>query len=196
MADEAVRGVRIRAATPDDAAALAEIYAPFVRRSHISFETDPPDAVEMRARMAASVGLYPWLAAEEESGEVAGYAYAARFRPREAYRFAVETSVYLRAGAENRGLGRRLYATLLAILKDQGFSQAIAAIALPNDSSVRLHEKLGYRQAGTYQRVGYKLGRWWDVGLWQLPLAATTDPPTEPRPDTASDLAEALSRSG
>lgn len=192
--------MRIRAATSDDAAALAGIYAPFVRGSHISFETDPPDASEMRARMAAGDGLYPWLAAEAESGEIAGYAYAARFRPREAYRFAVETSVYLRAGAGGQGLGKRLYAELLAILEMQGFSQAVAAIALPNDPSVRLHEKLGYRPAGTYRRVGYKLGRWWDVGLWQRPLAAADDPPSEPRRWAASDLdsalSQALSRSG
>jgi phosphinothricin acetyltransferase len=188
--------VRIRAATPDDAAALAEIYAPFVTGSHISFETEPPDSVEMRSRMEAGGALYPWLVAEAESGEVAGYAYAARFRPREAYRFAVETSVYLRTGAESRGFGIRLYAALLAILEAQRFSQAIAAIALPNDSSVRLHERLGFRRAGIYSQVGYKLGRWWDVGLWQRPLAAAGDPPAELQHGTASDLAEALSRFG
>jgi len=187
--------VRIRAATPDDAAALAEIYAPFVTGSHISFETEPPDPAEMGARMAAGGGLYPWLLAETEAGEVAGYAYAARFRPREAYRFTVETSVYLRAGADGGGLGRRLYGPLLEILEGQGFSQAIAAIALPNDASVRLHERLGFRHAGTYERVGYKLDRWLDVGLWQRPLAQAADPPTEPRPSAASDLIEALSRS-
>lgn len=186
--------MRIRAATPDDAAALAEIYAPFVAGSHISFETEPPDAAEIGTRMAAGGFLYPWLVAEGGGG-VAGYAYAARFRPREAYRFTVETSVYLRAGAEGSGLGRRLYGPLLAMLEAQGFSQAIAAIALPNKASVRLHERLGFRHAGTYERVGYKLDRWWDVGLWQRPLAAAADPPAEPRPGTEADLAEALSRS-
>lgn len=187
--------MKIRAATPDDAAALAEIYAPFVTGSHISFETGPPDVAEMRSRMDAGCGLYPWLVAEPESGEVAGYAYAARFRPREAYRFAVETSVYLRSGAESRGLGRRLYEPLLAILEAQGFSQAIAAIALPNLASVRLHERLGFRHAGTYERVGYKLDRWWDVGLWQRPLAQLTVPPPEPRPCTQAELSDSLSRS-
>ena len=188
--------MRIRAATSDDAAALAEIYAPFVRASHISFETKPPDAADMGDRMSAGGGLYPWLVAEDETGKATGFAYAARFRPREAYRFAVETSVYLRPGAESRGLGGRLYGPLLAILEVQGFIQAIAAIALPNGASVRLHEKLGYRHAGTYSRVGYKMDRWWDVGLWQRPLVAPADPPTEPRLFAAADLAEALSRSG
>jgi phosphinothricin acetyltransferase len=187
--------MRIRAATLDDAAALAEIYEPFVTASHISFETEPPDAARMRSRMAEAGGLYPWLIAEDESKAVAGYAYASRFRPREAYRFAVETTVYLRPGAEGIGLGRGLYAPLLTILEAQGFSQAIAAIALPNDASVRLHERLGYAHAGTYSRVGHKMDCWWDVGLWQRPLAATGDPPAEPRPFTPADLAAALSRS-
>jgi phosphinothricin acetyltransferase len=102
----------------------------------------------------------------------------------------------LRTGAEGRGLGRRLYAPLLAILEAQGFSQAIAAIALPNDASVRLHERLGFTRAGTYARVGYKMGRWWDVGLWQRPLAGAADPPAEPRTFLPADLAEAVSRSG
>ncbi len=188
--------MRIRAATLDDAAALAEIYEPFVRASHISFETEPPDAAGMRSRMAEGGGLYPWLIAEDESKGGVGYAYAARFRPREAYRFAVETTVYLRPGAEGMGLGRRLCAPLIAILEAQGFSQAIAAIALPNQASVRLHERLGFSHAGTYGRVGYKMGRWWDVGLWQRPLASLADPPPEPRPFLPADLAEAVSRSG
>jgi L-amino acid N-acyltransferase YncA len=196
LADQAVRGVRIRAATPDDAAALAEIYAPYVTGSAVSFETEAPDAAEMRARIAAGGALYPWLAAEDEAGAVAGYAYAARFRPREAYRYAVETTIYLRPDAQGRGLGRRLYSPLLAMLETQGFTQAIAAIALPNEASVKLHEKLGFRHAGAYERIGYKVGGWWDVGLWQRPLAPAAEPPAEPRPFGTADLAAALSRSG
>jgi phosphinothricin acetyltransferase len=188
--------VRIRAATSDDAAALAQIYAPYVTASAVSFENVPPGEEEMRARIEAGGALYPWLAAESDEGEVAGYASAASFRAREAYRFAVETSVYLRAGARGRGLGRALYTPLLAMLEAQGFIQAIAAIALPNDSSVRLHEKLGFRHSGTYGRIGYKMGGWWDVGLWQRPLARAADPPAEPRPFRPSDLAASLSRSG
>jgi phosphinothricin acetyltransferase len=173
--------MRLRAATPDDSAAIAEIYAPFVSGSSVSFETEPPDEAAMKDRIEAGGGLYPWLVAESGDGSLLGYAYAARFRERPAYRFAVETSVYLRSGASGRGLGRRLYEPLLAILEDQGFTQAIAAITLPNDSSVRLHERLGFERAGTYRQVGWKFGTWHDVGLWQRGLAPAGNPPTEPR---------------
>ena len=173
--------MRPRAATPDDAAAIADIYAPFVKGSSVSFETEPPDEAAMRARIEAGGELYPWLVAEE-GGTILGYAYAARFRDRPAYRFAVETSVYLRPGAGGRGLGRLLYEPLLAMLEAQGFTQAIAAITLPNEASVRLHERLGFERAGTYRQVGWKLGAWHDVGLWQRALASAGGPPAEPRP--------------
>lgn len=171
-----------RAATPDDAAAIADIYAPFVTASAVSFETEPPGADAMRARIEAGGGLYPWLVGEAEDGTLLGYAYAARFRERPAYRFTVETSVYLRADAAGRGLGRQLYEPLLAILESQGFTQAIAAITLPNEPSVRLHERLGFERAGTYRQVGWKFHAWHDVGLWQKPLARAGTPPEEPVP--------------
>ena len=174
--------MKLRAATPGDAAAIAHIYAPYVAGSAVSFETEPPDAAEVGRRMAAGGDLYPWLAAEAEDGTLAGYAYACAFRPRPAYRFTVETSVYLRPGAEGQGLGERLYRPLIEMLAAQGFTQAIAAIALPNEASVRLHERLGFRPAGTYAKVGWKLGEWRDVGLWQRPLASPAAPPQEPRP--------------
>jgi phosphinothricin acetyltransferase len=172
--------MRLRPATPDDAAAIADIYAPFVRGSAVSFETEPPDEAAMRARMEAAGGLYPWLVGEDEDGTILGYAYAARFRDRPAYRFVVETSVYLRADAAGRGIGRQLYEPLLAILEARGFTQAIAAITLPNEASVRLHERLGFERAGTYRQVGWKFGAWHDVGLWQRSLAAAGVPPEEP----------------
>jgi L-amino acid N-acyltransferase YncA len=170
----------LRAAAANDAAALAAIYGPYVTDSIVSFETEPPDAAEMRRRIESGGGLYPWLLAEAE-GEAIGYAYASPFRPRAAYRFTVETTVYCRPGNGGRGLGTRLYGRLLAIVRDQGFAQAIGAITLPNLASVGLHEKLGFRHIGTYERVGYKLGEWHDVGLWQCPLAEPADPPAEPR---------------
>ncbi|MGA9581054.1 MAG: arsinothricin resistance N-acetyltransferase ArsN1 family B [Allosphingosinicella sp.] len=173
--------MRPRAATSEDAAAIAEIYAPFVRGSAVSFETEPPGESEIRTRIEAGGALYPWLVAEED-GKLLGYSYAARFRDRPAYRFVVETSVYLRAEAAGRGLGRRLYGHLLAMLEGQGFTQAIAAITLPNLASVRLHERLGFEPAGTYRQVGWKLGEWHDVGLWQRGLARASLPPKEPRP--------------
>jgi len=173
--------VRIRPARADDAAAIASIYADYVRDTAVSFEAEPPGEADMLGRMTEGGGLYPWLAAEED-GALAGYAYAAAFRSRFAYRFAVETTVYLRWGCEGRGLGSALYRPLLAGLEAQGFTQAIAAVTLPNEASVRLHEKMGFEHAGTYRRVGWKLGAWRDVGLWQRQLAAEQSPPDEPRP--------------
>jgi phosphinothricin acetyltransferase len=173
--------MRLRAATPDDAAAIADIYAPFVSASAVSFETELPDAEAMRARIEAGGELYPWIAGEAEDGTLLGFAYAARFRDRPAYRFTIETSVYLRSGAAGRGLGRRLYEPLLATLEARGFTQAVAAVTLPNAASERLHERLGFERAGTYRQVGWKLGAWHDVGLWQRALAAATAKPAEPR---------------
>lgn len=176
--------MRIRLAAAGDAAALAALYAPYVTDSIVSFETEPPDEDEMRARISSSSGgaLYPWLVAAEPSGDILGYASASRFRARDAYRFAVETSVYLARGAEGRGTGSWLYRTLLDTLTAQGFAQAIGAISLPNPASVALHEKLGFAQAGLYRDVGFKFGRWVSVGLWQKPLAPLGDRPAPPRP--------------
>jgi L-amino acid N-acyltransferase YncA len=174
--------VRLRAATPADAAEVAAIYADYVRGSTITFELDPPGPDEMRARIEGVAGAYPWIVAEVEDGRLAGYAYACPFRPRAAYRFAVETTVYLRPDAAGRGLGTSLYRPLLRTLEAQGYTQAIAAIALPNEASVRLHERLGFVHAGTYGEVGFKLGQWLDVGLWQRPLAVQRADPPEPLP--------------
>jgi len=169
----------LRAATPGDAASLSDLYAPYVRETAVSFEVEPPDSAEMRRRIDGGKDLYPWLVAEADAA-ILGYAYAGAFRARPAYRFAVETTVYARRDALGRGVGTRLYETLLAVLAAQGFTQAIGAITLPNSASVALHEKLGFRHAGTYARVGWKLGRWNDVGLWQRALGAGSDAPAEP----------------
>jgi L-amino acid N-acyltransferase YncA len=173
--------VILRAATGADAAAIAALYAPYVTDSIVSFEAEPPSADEIGARMESAGGRYPWIVAEE-GGELVGYAYAAAFRPRAAYCYAVETSVYLAPDAKGQGLGRRLYASLLATLEAQGYAQAIGAITLPNPASVALHERLGFAPAGIYRHVGWKMGGWHSVGLWQRPLAPATVPPTEPKP--------------
>ena len=170
-----------RLAAPDDAAAIAAIYAPYVTDSFVSFEAEAPGEAEMRHRIHSGGALYPWLVVELD-GQVAGYASASPFRPRAAYRYAVETSVYLDRSQCGRGLGRPLYERLLGLLERQGFVQAIGAVTLPNEASVTLHERLGFAKAGTYRQVGWKCGRWLDVGLWQRALARATVPPTEPRP--------------
>lgn len=177
--------IAIRAATPADAAAIAAIYAPHVLSGTVSFETDAPDARQMRARMAASEGLYPWLVAASgdagDGGGVLAYAYATRFRDRPAYRYVVETSIYVAGITQGQGVGRLLYEALVDTLRAQGFTQAIGAIALPNDASIKLHEQVGFRRAGVYREVGFKHGRWIDVGFWQCELNAPATPPVEPR---------------
>ena len=176
--------IRIRAATPADAGAIAAIYAPHVLVGTASFETEAPDAAGMAARMAAGDGLYPWLVAttgpEADDGVVA-YAYATRFRERPAYRFVVETTVYVADAAQRQGAGRLVYEALVDTLRAQGFTQAIGAVALPNEGSIALHEAVGFRRAGVYREVGYKHGQWIDVGYWQCVLHEPATPPVEPR---------------
>ncbi len=176
--------IAIRAARPDDAAAIAAIYAPHVLTGTATFEVEAPDTRQMRARMAASDGLYPWIVATngDEAGGVLAYAYATRFRDRPAYRYAVETTIYVSAAVQGQGVGRLLYQALVDTLRVQGFTQAIAAIALPNDYSIRLHESVGFRRAGVYREVGFKHDQWIDVGIWQRELHAPAVPPVEPRP--------------
>lgn len=174
--------VLIRLAREDDAAALAEIYRPYVEESRISFEERAPDAAEMARRLAGErPGFHPWLVAEE-ANQIKGFASSSPFRTRAAYRWSVETGIYLAADAHRRGIGRRLLIILTDLLERQGYVAAIGAIALPNDASVRLHEALGFVAAGTYRGTGFKHGQWIDVGLWQKDLAPRVQAPAEPLP--------------
>ncbi|MCP3735173.1 N-acetyltransferase family protein [Sphingomonas sp. RP10(2022)] len=175
--------IGLRAATPEDAGAIAAIYAPHVLAGTVSFETEAPDARAMRTRMAASAGLYPWIVATNgaETGGVLGYAYATRFSEREAYRWAVETTIYVADVAQRQGVGRLLYEALIDTLRAQGFTQGIGRIALPNNQSIALHESVGFRRAGVFREIGYKQGQWIDVGYWQCELADAASPPAEPK---------------
>jgi phosphinothricin acetyltransferase len=169
----------IRAALPDDAAVIAAVYAPYVEDTAISFEATPPDAAEMRRRILARPRL-PWLVATR-GDDVVGYAYASQHRTRAAYRWSVDSSVYLAEQEHGHGTGRALYEQLFGQLRDLGFASVYAGIALPNDASVGLHEAMGFQPVGVYRQVGFKLGRWYDVGWWQLGLADAPESPAEPR---------------
>jgi L-amino acid N-acyltransferase YncA len=173
----------IRDAEPGrDAAACAAIYAPHVDASATSFEEATPDAAEMEARIARTQATHPWLVAEE-SGDVVGYAYGCPHRSRAAYRWAADVAVYVAERHRRRGLGLALYEELIERLRRQRFHVACAGITLPNEASVRLHERLGFRPVGVYQRIGWKAGAWRDVGWWELELIpAGPDPPAEPLP--------------
>ena len=160
----------IRAANPQDAAAIAAIYNPYIADTTISFEEEPVSTEDMRGRIAAvQDGGLPWLVLERD-GEIAGYAYATKWRVRHAYRFSVETSVYLAAHHAGKGAGTALYTALLAQLRAAGYRLAIGGIAQPNPASVALHEKMGYRKVAHFGEVGFKFGQWIDVGYWERRL--------------------------
>ena len=172
---------RIRLAEPADAAQIAAIYVPFCLETAISFETVAPDEATVRGRLGDVTQRYPWLVAVSAEEKVLGYAYAGKHRERAAYRWSVDFTVYLAPAAKRRGLGTKLYTALGAICRNLGYYRAFAGITLPNEASVRLHEKVGFRPIGVYQRVGFKLGKWHDVGWWSLDLRPEDDLPSEPR---------------
>lgn len=169
----------IRPATPDDAAAVAAIYNHYVANTTITFEEEAVPVAGMAQRIAdVSAGL-PWYVCER-AGEVIGYAYAAKWRVRSAYRFSVESSVYVADGAHGGGAGTGLYTALLDDLRGRGIQVAIGGIAQPNEASVRLHERLGFEKVAHFKRVGLKFGQWVDVGYWQLRLGEPDTPPSPP----------------
>lgn len=173
----------VRDATPDDAEACAALYAPYVTGTAVSFETLPPSPAQVRDRIARAVETHAWLVLEQDD-RVLGYAYGGAFAPRAAYRWACEVSVYLDQDCRRSGGGRALYAELLPRLAGRGYRTALAGMTLPNEGSVRLHTALGFVPAGTYRRVGYKLGAWHDVAWMQRdlrPEPAEPGVPAEPR---------------
>jgi L-amino acid N-acyltransferase YncA len=172
----------VRSASQRDAAACAAIYAPYVTDTAVTFETAPPSPGEMAKRIAAASRDHAWLVLEDEA-RVLGYAYAGRFHSRPAYRWACEVSVYVELGRRRTGGGRALYGELFSRLVARGFRIAVAGMTLPNESSVALHEAMGFQPVGTYRRIGFKLGAWHDVAWTQRVLGADddADDPAEPR---------------
>ncbi len=175
--------MRVRHAEPErDGAACAAIYAPFVDGSGVSFEDVAPTAPEMSARIATTSARFPWLVADADDGEIAGYAYASQHRDRAGYRWAVDVAVYVDPACHGRGAGRVLYEALLDLVRRQGFRCACAGIALPNEASIGLHRALGFEEVGTYRDIGWKAGAWRDVAWWQLQLAPADDDGAPPEP--------------
>jgi phosphinothricin acetyltransferase len=169
----------IRHADPGrDGAACAAIYAPFVSDTVISLEEVPPSAEGFAARIERIARTHPWLMAELD-GDSVGFAYASPHRERASYRWAADVTVYLAEGVRRRGIGRSLYEALFELLVRQGVHVACAGITLPNEASVGLHEALGFQRVGVYRRIGFKLGRWHDVGWWQRELLPPDDAPDE-----------------
>jgi phosphinothricin acetyltransferase len=165
MIDAIVRHVTIA-----DSEAIARIYNHYVQNTVITFEEEPVSAQDMATRIAETQSLtLPWLVAEVD-GAIVGYAYGRKWRPRSAYRYSAETTIYLERGYEGRGIGKTLYSGLLPLLRARGIHVAIGGVALPNEASVALHEKLGFERVATFRQVGFKHDRWVDVAYWQLLL--------------------------
>ena len=159
----------IRSATSADAEGIIEIYNHFIIHSHATFELEPIDANEMilRIEKVQSDFSLPWIVLEEE-GQIVGYAYATQWKAREAYARTTETSIYLHKDHGGKGYGKALYTHLLEELKEMGYHAIIGGMSLPNESSQALHEKLGFKKIAEFKEVGFKFGRWIDVGYWEL----------------------------
>ncbi len=176
--------LQLRTAQTGDAAGVLSIYAPVVRDTAISFELEPPDEAAMASRIRETLRRWPWLVCADDGGNrppILGYAYATAHRERAAYRWCVEVSVYVHPGARRLGVARALYTALFGLLRQQGFVNAYAGITLPNAASVGVHEALGFRPVGVYHAIGFKQGRWHDVGWWELALQPQSASPAEPR---------------
>jgi len=153
-----------------DAQAISDIYKHYITDTTITFEEQLVPAAQMAGRIQEILSSsLPWLVIEQ-SGRVVGYAYASKWKARSAYRYSVETSVYLQHGIAGKGLGSQLYQALFDALKARGFHLAIGGIALPNEASVALHEKFGMKKVAHFEQVGFKFDQWIDVGYWQKVL--------------------------
>jgi L-amino acid N-acyltransferase YncA len=176
----------IRIAQSSDATSIARIYRPYVEGTSITFEEEAPTAAEMEGRIAKVGADYPWLVAEEE-GEVLGYAYVSKYRERAAYRWSLETSIYVERESRGRGLGCALYGALIPIMRELGAATLYGVITLPNPRSLALHARFGFEPLCTFAKVGFKRGSWHDVGWTVLRLRGTSaaddaETPTEPIP--------------
>jgi phosphinothricin acetyltransferase len=161
--------VEVRLVQDRDFPAIAALTNHFIRTSAIHFGYHDVTADELRAAWREHAELHPFLVAEH-GGKFAGYAKASSWRARQAYQWTVETGLYVQSEQHGRGIGRALYERLLDLLRRQGFRTVVAGITLPNAVSVALHERFGFRSAGTVHHAGFKRGSWHDVGFWQLDL--------------------------
>jgi len=176
----------IRRARPDDAAACAEIYAPYVADSGVSFEQSPPGETAMADRIVETLETYPWLVAVDD-GQVLGFGYASDHRSRGAYQWSVELSIYVAEDCRRAGVATGLYESLFAVLRRQGFVNAYAGVTLPNQASVAFHRARGFEPVGTYENVGYTAEEWQDVQWWHRVLNEPESEPDDPVPLAALD---------
>ena len=159
----------IRSATTDDANAICDIYNHYIRNTIVTFEEQPVSIEEMKSRIIDITDSLPWLVSEEQ-GNVFVFAYASKWNSRCAYKFSVESTVYLSAGLTGQGKGRPLYEALILDVRSRSLHTVIGGVALPNPASVALHEKMGFKKVAHFKEVGWKFDRWIDVGYWELVL--------------------------
>ncbi len=159
--------IQVRPAAATDADPIAAIYNHYITQTAVTFEEEPIPAADIARRIAeVQAASLPWLVAERNEA-IAGWAYATKWRPRRAYRFSAEVTVYVAPEQGGRGIGSLLYARLLPELRERGVHAAMGGIALPNDASIALHEKFGFRKVAHFEQAGFKFDRWIDVGYWQ-----------------------------
>ena len=170
--------IEVRLATPTDATGILSIYTPYILSDHATFETKIPSLAEFRDRIQQYSEKFPWIVCLINN-KIAGYVYASPFKAREAYQWSAECSVYIADNFKNKGIGKCLYNLLFPILKLQGIRSLYAGVTLPNIPSVKLHEGLNFKSVCEYENIGYKLGRWHNVGWWKLQL---NDYDAEPPP--------------
>lgn len=163
----------IRTIKPEDASAICQIYNYYIINSVVTFEEEAVSVAEMKSRIEHNTDKLPWLVFEENE-EILGYAYGSEWKSRCAYKHSVESTVYLKQGAMGKGIGSSLYAELIKRLKANKTHAIIGGIALPNESSIALHEKFGFEKVAQFREVGYKFDRWVDVGYWELILNSST----------------------
>ena len=179
--------IAVRMATPADAQGMLDIYAPHVREGFCTFETDVPSREQFRQRIEKCIQTKPWLVCTVNK-TIASYAYASVHRERAAYQWCCESSIYTNDNFGGRGIGQQLYKALFKILKMQGYRNVYAGITLPNEVSIRLHEKCGFTHFATYENIGYKLGEWKNVGWWKLQLNKYDRKPSPPLKLSEMDL--------
>jgi L-amino acid N-acyltransferase YncA len=162
--------VNIRPCEPNDVEKICEIYNYYITNTVITFEEETLSASEMSQRIATYTLLYPWLVCEVD-GELVGYAYASKWKERSAYKNTAEVTVYLKHGLSRKGYGKALYSALLKSLEAMRCHVVLGCVALPNESSEKLHEHFGFVKVAHFSEVGRKFGRWVDVGYWQKVIA-------------------------
>ena len=173
-----MHSINIRMAEVTDAKAILAIYKPYVEKTTITFEYEVPSEEEFAGRMAHTLEKYPYLVAVRNE-EIVGYAYVSPFKTRAAYDWAVETSIYVEENCKGLGIGSQLYKALEALLKQQHIININACIAYPNPTSVKFHERHGYKKVAHFTKCGYKLGQWWDM-IWMEKMLG--DHPEKPEP--------------